>query len=191
MRARKIAQECQARSTILSRENGGFGMRTLIALSTLVLVITAPPALAQMGGGMGMSSSSSGPSPQQAYAAGVAAYNAHDYAESIRQLRSARSAAPNNGSINYALGLAYIGAGQKLDAREALTRAVRDRNAAPGAYLQLGLVSLELGDRAAAAAQQTAVQQQLSRCDAACGDAKHAQWQAAYDQLTQALATLS
>jgi tetratricopeptide (TPR) repeat protein len=166
-------------------------MRTLIAISAFALVIAAPPALAQMGGGMGMSSSSSGPSPQQAYAAGVAAYNAHDYAEAIRQLRTARQAAPSNGGINYALGLAYIGAGQKPEAREALTRAVRDRNAAPGAYLQLGLVSLELGDRTAATTQQAAVQQQISRCDAACGDAKRAQWQAAYDQLTQALATPS
>jgi len=164
-------------------------MRTLIAI-TLALVIAAPPALAQMGGGMGMSSSS-GPSPQQAYAAGVAAYNAHDYAEAIRQLRTARQSAPSNGGINYALGLAYIGAGQKPEAREALTRAVRDRNAAPSAYLQLGLISLELGDRAAATTQQAAVQQQINRCDEACGDAKRAQWQAAYDQLTQALATPS
>ena len=163
-------------------------MRTVIALSALALVIAAPSALAQMGGGMGMSSSSSGPNPQQAYAAGVAAYNAHNYAEAIRQLRTARSAAPNSGAVNYALGLAYIGAEQKPEAREALTRAVRDRNAAPGAYLQLGLVSLQLGDRAAATAQQTAVQGQLARCDAACGEAKRAQWQAAYDQLTQALA---
>ena len=166
-------------------------MRTLIALSALVLVIAAPPAVAQMGGGMGMSSSSSGPNPQQAYAAGVAAYNAHNYVEAIRQLRNARSAAPNNGGVNFALGLAYIGAGQKQDAREALTRAVRDRNAPPGAYLQLGLVSLDLGDRATATAQQVAVQDQRGRCDAACGDARRAQWQAAYDQLTRALATPS
>jgi len=163
-------------------------MRVVIVVSVVFLATVASPAIAQMGGGMGMSSSSSGPSPQQAYAAGVAAYNAHNYAEAIRQLRTARSAAPNNGGINYALGLAYIGAGQKAEAREALTRAVRDRDAQPGAYLQLGLVSLDLGDRAAAAAQQTAVQEQLNRCDAACGDARRAQWQAAYDQLTQALA---
>src|SRR5262245_8309007 len=93
----------------LAETRGGLGMRTLIAISALALVIAAPPAMAQMGGGMGMSSSSSGPSPQQAYAAGVAAYNAHDYAEAIRQLRTARQAAPSNGGINYALGLAYIG----------------------------------------------------------------------------------
>jgi tetratricopeptide (TPR) repeat protein len=163
-------------------------MRIVFALGAVVLAIAAQPAVAQMGGGMGMGSSPSGPNPQQAYAAGVAAYNAHDYAEAIRQLRSARSAAPNNGGVNFALGLAYIGAGQKRDAREAFTRAVRDRNAPPGAYLQLGLVSLDLGDRSAASAQQTAVQDQLNRCNAACGDAKRAQWQAAYDQLTRALA---
>lgn len=160
-------------------------MRTLVAL--IALTLAASPALAQMGGGM----TSSGPDPQQAYGAGIAAYNAHDYAEAIRQLRSARTSAPGNGGINYALGLAYIGAGQKQDAREALTRAVRDRNAPPGAYLQLGLISLELGDRNAATAQQAALQTQLSRCDAACGDAKRAQWQAAYDQLTRALAAPS
>jgi len=167
-------------------------MRTLIALGALVLTIAAPTALAQMDGGMGMGSSqSSGPNPQQAYAAGVAAYNAHNYAEAIRQLRTAQNAAPNNGGINFALGLAYIGASQKQDAREAFTRAVRDRNAPPGAYLQLGLVSLDLGDRTAATAQQAAVQDKLSHCDAACGDTRRAQWQAAYDQLTQALATPS
>ena len=165
-------------------------MRTLVALSALIL-IAATPAFAQMGGGMGMSSSSSGPSPQQAYAAGVAAYNAHNYPEAIRQLRTARTTAPNNGGINYALGLAYVGVGQKSEAREAFTRAVRDRNAPPGAYLQLGLISLELGDRSAATAQQAAVQDKLSHCDAACGDARRAQWQAAYDQLTQALTTPS
>ena len=175
-------------------------MRTLVAPSTLIsalvralvsalmsalaLVIAAPPALAQMGGGM----SSSGPDPQVAYAAGVAAFKAHNYAEAIRQLRAARASAPGSGGLNYALGLAYIGAGQKQDAREAFTRAVRDRNAPPAAYLQLGLVSLDLGDRTAASAQQAAVQAQLSRCDAACGDARRAQWQAAYDQLTHALA---
>ena len=156
-----------------------------VLASALALVIAAPPALAQMGGGM--SPSSSGPDPQVAYAAGVAAFNAHNYAEAIRQLRAARASAPSNGGINYALGLAYIGAGQKQDAREAFTRAVRDRNAPPAAYLQLGLVSLELGDRSAASAQQAAVQAQLGRCDAACGDARRAQWQAAYDQLTHAL----
>ena len=167
-------------------------MRTIIALSALALTIAhAPLAVAQMGGGMGMSSSPSGPNPQQAYAAGVAAFNAHDYAGAIRQLRTARSAAPNNGPINYALGLAYNGAGQKQDAREAFARAVRDRNAPPGAYLQLGLVALELGDRDTAAAQQAAVQTQLSRCDDACGEARRAQWQAAYDQLTHALAAPS
>ena len=106
-------------------------------------------------------------------------------------MRSARTAAPGNGGINYALGLAYIGAGQKQEAREALTRAVRDRNAPPAAYLQLGLVSLDLGDRNAATTQQAAVQAQLGRCDAACGDARRAQWQAAYDQLTRALAAPS
>ncbi|MFZ2029232.1 MAG: tetratricopeptide repeat protein [Vitreimonas sp.] len=167
-------------------------MRTLIALTALGVTIAVSPALAQMGGGMGMGSSQpSGPNPQQAYAAGVAAYNAHNYAEAIQQLRAAHSAVPNNGGVNFALGLAYIGAGQKQDAREAFTRAVRDRNAPPGAYLQLGLVSLDLGDRAAATAQQAAVQAQLSRCDAACGDARRTQWQAAYDQLTQALAAPS
>ncbi len=161
---------------------------TLAATIVLALIAQAPTAVAQMGGGMGMGSpQASGPNPQQAYAAGVAAFNAHDYAEAVRQLRIARGAIPNNATVNYALGLAYIGAGQKQDAREALTRAVAGRNPPAAAWLQLGVVSLDLGDRAGAAAQQAALQHEISQCDAACGDARRAQLQAAYDQLSQRL----
>lgn len=160
---------------------------TIALFGAAALFIVAPAAQAQMGGGGMGSPSASGPDPQVAYNAGVAAYQAQNYPEAIRQLRTARRAAPTNSTINYALGLAYIGAGQKDDAKEALARAVRDPRAPVAAWLQLGLVSLELGDRQTAVAQQTALQTQLTRCDAACGEARRSQLQIAYDQLTRAI----
>lgn len=160
-------------------------------LCAAMLAVTTSPSSAQMGGGMGMGSSS-GPSqasPQAAYQAGVAALQAHDYPEAIRQFRLARRASPGDGNINYALGLSLAGGGDKQGARGAFQQAVRARNAPAGAWLQLGLVALELGDRANAVEQQEALQQAVSSCDAACGDARRLQLQTAYDQLTRALAT--
>lgn len=157
---------------------------TLTALmSAIALFAIAPLAAAQMGGSM----SSSGPDPQQAYSAGVAAYQAQNYPEAIRQLRTARRAAPNNAGLNYALGLAYQGAGRKEEAQGSFANATRGANAPVAAWLQLGLVSLELGDRTKATEQQTALQGMLTSCDAACGDARRGQLQIAYDQLTRAL----
>lgn len=155
-----------------------------VALGSIACAL-APMAQAQMGGGMAPTPEREDPTVP--YQAGVAAFNAGNYAEAIRQLRTARRALPSDGNINYALGLAYNANGDKDDAKQAFERAVRAQNAPIPARLQLGLVSLELGDRNTAAAQQTALQRMVGSCDAACGDARRSQMQTALDQLTRAL----
>jgi tetratricopeptide (TPR) repeat protein len=159
-----------------------------VAAGTLFCAL-APIAQAQMGGGMGMQSSPQQQDPTIPYRAGVAAFNAGDFAEAIRQLRTARRALPSDGNVNYALGLAYNANGDKDEARQAFERAVRASNAPIPARLQLGLVSLELGDRETAGEQQTALRQMIFSCDATCGDARRGQMQSALDQLTRALGT--
>jgi tetratricopeptide (TPR) repeat protein len=159
-----------------------------VAAGTLFCAL-APIAQAQMGGGMGMQSSPQQQDPTIPYRAGVAAFNAGDFAEAIRQLRTARRALPSDGNVNYALGLAYNANGDKDEARQAFERAVRASNAPIPARLQLGLVSLELGDRETAGEQQTALRQMISSCDATCGNARRGQMQSALDQLTRALGT--
>ncbi|MGE0742823.1 MAG: tetratricopeptide repeat protein [Hyphomonadaceae bacterium] len=139
------------------------------------------------GGGMGGGSPPQREDPQAAYQAGVAALNARNYQEAIRQFRTARRALPNDGTINYALGIAYVGNNEADDAREAFERSVRAPNAPAGAWLQLGTIYLQQGNRDGATAQQTALAQAIAACDAACGDARRAQLQAAHDQLTRAL----
>jgi tetratricopeptide (TPR) repeat protein len=162
---------------------------TLVALA--LACVAAPAALADGGGGGG--GMSTGPSastredPTAAYQAGVAALNARDYAEAVRQLRNARRAAPSDGIINFALGLAYVGAGETDDARGAFERSVRASNAPAGARLQLGLLYLQAGDRDRAVEQQGALQEAINDCDARCGDQRRTQLQSAYDQLTAAL----
>jgi tetratricopeptide (TPR) repeat protein len=145
------------------------------------------PSGGMSGGGMTSTPRGGASDPAVAYQAGVAALQAHNYQEAITQFRVAQHAAPNNGAVNYALGLSYIGANDKPDARDALRRAVHDREAPVGAHLQLALVSLELNDRNAAVEQQTWAQHAVSACDAACGDARRGLLQSAYDQITQAL----
>ena len=168
---------------------------TQIAIAAVLFAAAATPHALAAGGGGGGGGMSSAPSaslredPAVAYQAGVTALNAQNYREAIRQFRSARRAAPNNGAINYALGIAYAGNGDKPEAREAFERAVRDETAPVGARLQLGLVELELGHRDQAVAQQTALAAAIAACDAACGDARRAQLQAAHDQLARALET--
>jgi tetratricopeptide (TPR) repeat protein len=157
----------------------------LCAALCWVSLTLAPVAHAQMG--------SMAPTPQREdpsvpYQAGIAAFNAGNYAEAIRQLRTARRASPSDGAINYALGLAYNANGEKDEAKQAFERAVRARNAPIPAHLQLGLVSLELGDRNTATEQQAALQRMIAACDASCGDARRSQMQAAHDQLARALA---
>jgi Flp pilus assembly protein TadD len=154
-------------------------------------VLAAPFAAAMPGGGGGGGGGGAPQSqedPQAAYQAGVAALRAQEYRDAIRHFRAARRALPNDGTINYALGVAYNGAGETDEAREAFERATRDANAPAGARLQLGLIHIQQGDRDAAAAQQSALAEMIAACDAACGDARRAQLQAAHDQLAQALA---
>ncbi len=150
--------------------------------------LLATAAHAQMGGGMGAQSTPQREDPTVPYQAGVAAFNAGDYAEAIRQLRTARRALPSDGNINYALGLAYNANGDRDEARTAFARAVRARNAPIPAHLQLGLVALALGDRETATEQQAALQSMIAACDAQCGDGRRGQMQSALTQLTQALA---
>ena len=165
-------------------------MRAIIvaALSVFAVALTTPIATAQMGGGM--SPSSSGPAGPDAgsFNAGVAAYEARNYEAAIRYFRDARRPAPNHGAVNYLLGMSYLGVDDKENAREAFTRAVRDRTGPPGAWLQLGVLSLEAGDRETATEQQAALERLISRCNASCGDERRRNLQSAYDQLTQRLA---
>lgn len=158
-----------------------------VVAALVCCILGAPLAHAQMG--MGMQSSPQREDPTAAYQAGVAAFNSRNYPEAIRQLRAARRASPNDGAINYALGLAYSANGDKDEAKTSFERAVRASNAPVPARLQLGLVALELGDRETATEQQAALQRAVSSCDAACGDARRGQLQAGLDQLTRALAT--
>lgn len=167
---------------------------TKLAFAAMFLGIAATPiASAAGGGGGGMggggpsSSSSARQDPTAAYQAGVAAINAQNYREAVRQLRTARRALPHDGIINYALGVAYSGNGDKDEARRAFEDAARARNAPAGARLQIGLLALEAGDRAGAVEQQGLLATMVEQCDAACGDARRAQLQSAHDQLTRAL----
>lgn len=149
------------------------------------LIFWAPVADAQMGGGMQSTPQQADPGPP--YGAGIAALNAQDFAEAIRNLRTAQRAAPREGAISYALGLAYKGAGDNQHARTAFAQSVRARNPPIGARLELGLVALALGDREPAIEQQTALQQMISTCSAECDDARRNELQAALGRLTQAL----
>jgi tetratricopeptide (TPR) repeat protein len=167
-------------------------LKFTIAAVALSCVAAAPFALAAPSGGGGGTAGGGGmpasrEDPQAAYQAGVAALQAQNYREAIRQFRTARRAAPNNGTINYALGRAYEGNNEPDEAQEAYERAVAADDVPAGAWLQLGLIHLQAGRRDEAVAQQTALAAALSACDAACGDTRRAQLTAAHAQLTQAL----
>lgn len=157
----------------------------LAILAVIACALLSTAAHAQMG--MSPQSTPQRADPTVPYQAGVAAFNAGNYAEAIRQLRTARRALPSDGNINYALGLAYNASGDKQEARTAFERAARARNAPIPARLQLGLVALALGDRETATEQQTALERMVASCDAECGDARRGQMQSALQQLTQAL----
>jgi len=164
-------------------------MKFKLALGAVLAVcIAAPVALADGGGGGATMAAPSSESPAAAYQRGVEALRASDYAQAIRHLRDARRLAPSDGNINFALGLAYNGAGETDDARGAFERAARDANAPPGTRLQLGLIYLQAGDRERATRQQAELAEAIADCDARCGDARRAQLQASHDQLAQALA---
>ncbi len=165
------------------------GLACVCALSMAM----ATSSRAADGGGMMTPSPSTrqseigGADPAEAYRLGVAALQAHNYREAISQLRIVQRAAPRNGAINYALGLAYVGNGDQQAARRPLERAVAAPDGPVAARLQLGLVYLALGDRGKAVEQQTALAALLSACDASCGDARRVQLQVAHDALSGAL----
>jgi tetratricopeptide (TPR) repeat protein len=172
-------------------------MRLTLAVGALALVCAAAPMAAADGGGGGMSSMPSSPSggggngsandAAAAYRDGIAALQAHNYHEAVRLLRVAQRGARNNGQVNYVLGLASYLDNDKDGARTALERAVHASDAPADARAVLGIVYLQLGDQPHALEQQTALQTALNACDAACGDARHAELQRALDKLTQAI----
>jgi TolA-binding protein len=150
----------------------------------------ASGAHAQMGGGMAPESS---PAPQAdatvPYRNGVTALQAGDYPTAIRELRKAYNANSSEGAIPYALGMAYVGDGKKAEAKKAFQGAVRTGNAPIPAYLQLGIVALELGERDLATKQYAVLEKKLAKCDAKCGDEARAEIKSAVDQLGQKLGT--
>jgi tetratricopeptide (TPR) repeat protein len=172
-------------------------MRTAPAAILLVALLAAaslggPPALAMGGmsgggGGGGMSDSSPRIDPQKAYQDGIAALNAHDYKTAINRFNDARDALPRDATVNYALGVAYVGDNNPRDARRPLERSIEGDNPPPDAYLQLGLVYLKLDKRGKADDLQKDLAGVIAKCDAACGDQRRAQLQTAQDGLTQAL----
>jgi len=146
-------------------------------------LVLASGAHAQMGGG---SMPTSGPAQADAtvpYKNGVAAFNSGDYPTAIRELRKAYDANSSVGAIPYALGLAYTASGKKKEAKQAFQDAVRTGNAPIPAYLQLGLVALELGERDLATKQYAALEKKLAGCGAKCDDEARAEIKAAMDQL--------
>ena len=152
-------------------------------------LLIASQAQAQMGGG---SMPSSGPAQADftvPYKNGVSALNAGDYPTAIRELKKAYDANSSEGAIPYALGLAYANSGQKAEAKKAFQGAVRTGNAPIPAYLQLGLVAIELGDRELATKQFAVLQKKLAKCDAKCGDEDRTELQSAVDQLALKLGT--
>ena len=176
----------------MSCKRGARAMRlTRLWISAIVIgLAVASPAQAQMGGG-GMSPSGGGSQADATvpYRNGIAAFKAGDYDKAIRELRKARDANSSEGAIPYALGLAYDASGKKKEAKQAFQSAVRTGNAPIPAYLKLGLVAIELGERDIAAKQQAALEKKLAACDAKCGDQARAEIKAAIDELGQKLAT--
>jgi tetratricopeptide (TPR) repeat protein len=148
----------------------------------------ASPGLAQMSGGMTPTPSVPEVDPAIPYQNGIAAFNAGDYVKAIRELRAARDASSGDGVINYALGRAYAASGKKKEAKQAFQSAVRARNAPIPAYLQLGLVAIDLGDRTTAANQLAALDKKLVACGVTCSETARGQIKAAMDQLARALA---
>lgn len=167
----------------------------LMAGAAALALLAAPLALAA-GSDMGAATPrpSANPSaegsrtdPNHAYRLGVAAMEAREFREAIRQFRIVQRAAPDDPNVNFALGLAYVSNGDHDDARRPLERAASADNGPVGAHLQLGLVYLELGDRGKAVEQQSELQTMLTACAANCTATRRTQLQTAYDSLTRAL----
>ncbi len=171
-----------------------FNKALLLAVSAISLTAFAAPFALADGGGSSMStprqenpSASTRADPNEAYRLGVAAMEARNYSEAIRQFRITQRAAPDDANVNFALGLAYMSNGDHSDARRPLERAASAANGPVGAHLQLGLVYLELNDREKAVEQQAELQNMLNACTTNCTESRRAQIQTAYDALTRAL----
>lgn len=165
-----------------------------LAMTAVVLALAlAGAAVAAPGGGGGMgggapSGGARGADPAKAYQEGVAAYYAKDYRTAVSKLRVAADAARGSGLINYAYGMALVGAGEGRDARRAFERAVRGDDAPADAHKQLGLVYLQASEPAKAQEQLAALAAQLAACAApACDEARRTRLQAAHDGLKQAI----
>ena len=130
-----------------------------IAGAVLASAVAAPFAFAAPGGGGGSMGGGAAPSsredPQAAYQAGVTAMNEQNYRDAIRNFRNARRALPDNATINFALGRAYVGNNEDNEAQHAFERAVADEAAPVGAWLELGRLHLRAGRRDEAVAIQT------------------------------------
>lgn len=160
----------------------------VLPVLALAAVFAGPALAAGSGGG---SSAPSAPAtredPQVSYQAGVAAMNAQNFREAVRHFRTAHRALPDNSTINFALGRAYVGNNQDNEAREAFENAIEDNAAPVGSWLELGRLHLRAGRRDDAIGVQTALTAKIAACDATCGDARRAQLNAALTQLTQAI----
>ncbi|WP_294120080.1 tetratricopeptide repeat protein [Sphingomonas sp.] len=147
----------------------------------------ASQAHAQMGGGMAPESTPVQADATVPYRNGVTALQAGDFPTAIKELRKAYDANSIDGNIPYALGMAYALSGQKPEAKKAFQGAVRSQNAPIPAYLQLGLVAIELGDKDLATKQYAALQRKLAKCASKCGDEDRTEIQSAIDELGKKL----
>lgn len=165
-------------------------MRSLAIMAALAALCIGPVAAAPSGGmgGSAPSGEARGPDPAKAYQDGVAALQARDYRTAVEKLRIAADAARDNATVNYAYGLALVGANETRDARRAFERAIRPADAPADARKQLGLVYLQLNEREKAQEQLTALAAALAACAApACDEPRRLRLQAAHDGLKQAL----
>ena len=158
-------------------------------LAAAISLAIASQANAQMGGGMAPTSNAPTADATVPYQNGVAALRAGDFPTAIKELRKAYDINSIDGNIPYALGMAYAASGKKPEAKKAFQSSVRSQNAPVPAYLQLGLVALELGDRDLATKQHAVLKKKLAKCDAKCGDEGRVEIRAAVDQLAQKLGT--
>lgn len=173
--------------------------RSWIAAAALAVVLAASSGsvMAAPGGGggsMGGGSSSGmdaprGADPAKAYQEGIAALRAGNFSDAVPKLRIAADAAPNEGAIQYAYGLALVGNGDHRQARRPFERAVRrDHPLLAEARQQLGLVYLQLSEPAKALEQLATLATDLAACAApACDDARRQRLQKAHDALKQAI----
>lgn len=155
----------------------------------LALAGMAAAAPSGGGGAGGMSGPTANTGdPARDYQEGIEALRAGNYSLAVRKLRAVQRVAPNNADVNFAYALALIGNGDARDARRPLERVVASDNPPPDAHLQLGRIYLDMDRREDAEEQQQALAAMLAACDAACGDQRRAQIQAAHDALAAALA---